>query len=217
MSASLNTLRIDCLQGSDCASHHDQEWGDRQRSGISVLFGCSPVTQHHCRSLGRYGSHPHESPYCCTVAHSRLIPSGYNAPQNLQNYAIYLDTRIRAYRDLKHDAIRVQSESNRDMRNSAAIEEDKQHDQQERSRRFGRRRARDSDEANGSMSGPTRSKTIAGRKLRVMTVEKGLLRETKIVQKMIDALVETRVRPLLILDVHQANLRYTIASSTLTT
>ena len=38
-----------------------------------------------------------------------------------------------------------------------------------------------------------RSKTIAGRKLRVMTVEKGLLRETKIVQKMIDGLVECRV------------------------
>lgn len=30
-----------------------------------------------------------------------------------------------------------------------------------------------------------------------MTVEKGLLRETKIVQKMIDALVETRVRSFL--------------------
>lgn len=33
-----------------------------------------------------------------------------------------------------------------------------------------------------------------GRKLRVMTVEKGLLRETRVVQKMIDALVECRVR-----------------------
>jgi phosphatidylinositol-binding clathrin assembly protein len=39
-----------------------------------------------------------------------------------------------------------------------------------------------------------RSKTITGRKLRVMTVEKGLLRETKVVQKMIDSLVECRVR-----------------------
>ncbi|KAF8637605.1 hypothetical protein AX17_002674 [Amanita inopinata Kibby_2008] len=37
-----------------------------------------------------------------------------------------------------------------------------------------------------------RSKTIMGRKLRSMTVEKGLLRETKIVQRMIDALVECR-------------------------
>ena len=119
---------------------------------------------------------------------------GYNAPQNLQNYAVYLDTRIRAYRDLKHDAIRVQSETNRDMRNSAAIEEDRQHEYDKRSR-FGRRKGRDSDEGFGgsSSSGPQRSKTIAGRKLRIMTVEKGLLRETKIVQKQIDALVETRV------------------------
>ncbi|KAI0683970.1 ANTH domain-containing protein [Cytidiella melzeri] len=118
---------------------------------------------------------------------------GYNAPQNLQNYAIYLDTRIKAYRDLKHDAIRVQSETNRDMRNSAAIEEDKQFDHEKKSR-FGRRKGRDTDEGIGSLpgGGPQRSKTIVGRKLRVMTVEKGLLRETKIVQKQIDALVETR-------------------------
>ncbi|KAI0083855.1 ANTH domain-containing protein [Irpex rosettiformis] len=118
---------------------------------------------------------------------------GYNAPQNLQNYAIYLDTRIRAYRDLKHDAIRVQSETNRDMRNSAAIEEDRLHEYDRRSR-FGKRRGRDSDEGSNGLSGsgPQRSKTIAGRKLRVMTVEKGLLRETKIVQKQIDSLVETR-------------------------
>jgi len=40
---------------------------------------------------------------------------------------------------------------------------------------------------------PTRSKTIMGRKLRSMTVEKGLLRETKVVHRMIDALVECRV------------------------
>lgn len=111
----------------------------------------------------------------------------------MQNYAVYLDTRIRAYRDLKHDAIRVQSESNRDMRNSAAIEEDRQVEQHER-KRFGRRKARDSDEGTHASSGPQRSKTIAGRKLRVMTVEKGLLRETKVAQKMIDSLVECRVR-----------------------
>lgn len=44
--------------------------------------------------------------------------------------------------------------------------------------------------SNGSLG---RSKTIAGRKLKVMTVEKGLLRETKIVQKQIDALLECKV------------------------
>ena len=38
-------------------------------------------------------------------------------------------------------------------------------------------------------------RTIMGRKLRIMTVEKGLLRETKVVQKMMDALVECRVSP----------------------
>jgi hypothetical protein len=40
---------------------------------------------------------------------------------------------------------------------------------------------------------PQRSKTIMGRKLRIMSVEKGLLRETKTVQTMIDTLVECRV------------------------
>ena len=44
---------------------------------------------------------------------------------------------------------------------------------------------------------PDRRKTIVGRKLRIMTVEKGLLRETKVVQKMVDALCECRVRFLL--------------------
>ena len=131
------------------------------------------------------------------------FPPGYQAPQNLQNYAIYLDTRIKAYRELKHDAIRVQSETNRDMRNSAAIEEDRVHEQQHERRRFGRRKGRDSDDgAPSSSSTPQRSKTIAGRKLRVMTVEKGLLRETKIVQKMIDSLVECRVRSTLICFIH---------------
>jgi phosphatidylinositol-binding clathrin assembly protein len=96
----------------------------------------------------------------------------------MKNYALYLDTRIRAYRELKHDAIRVQAESNRDMRNTSAIEEDMS-------------------KGGKPPSAPSRSKTIMGRKLRVMTVEKGLLRETRIVHKMIDALVECRVTPFL--------------------
>ncbi|KAK7056263.1 hypothetical protein VNI00_002816 [Paramarasmius palmivorus] len=104
---------------------------------------------------------------------------GYATPQNLQNYALYLDSRIRAYRDLKHDAIRVQAESNRDMRNSANIEDDGY-------------RGRSGSANKGNTQGPTRSKTIMGRKLRVMTVEKGLLRETKAVHRMIDTLVECR-------------------------
>lgn len=93
------------------------------------------------------------------------------------------------------------------MRNSAAIEEDRQ-DHTEK-KRFGRRKGRESDESPQQSSSVQRSKTIAGRKLRVMTVEKGLLRETKIVQKMIDSLVECRVRlgihllPLLVADLPQ--------------
>jgi hypothetical protein len=109
--------------------------------------------------------------------------SGYAAPENLQNYASYLNSRIRAYHDLKHDAVRVQAESNRDMRNSNSIEEDS----------YRSRKTKAAPPPYAS-SGPTRSKTIMGRKLRVMTVEKGLLRETKAVHRMIDALVECRVR-----------------------
>ena len=109
--------------------------------------------------------------------------TGYSTPQNLQNYATYLNTRIRAYRDLKHDAIRVQSESNRDLRNQNSIEED--------NNVRGRRKGRDAPKP--PAPGPGRSKTIMGRKLRMMTVEKGLLRETKIVQQMIATLLECRV------------------------
>ncbi|KAI1785676.1 ANTH-domain-containing protein [Ganoderma leucocontextum] len=111
---------------------------------------------------------------------------GYQAPQNLQNYSKYLDARIRAYRELKHDAIRVQSETNRDMRNSAAID-----DELEESRSSRNKRGKNS-APQPSSGGMQRSKTMAGRKLRIMTVEKGLLRETKIVQKVVDSLVECR-------------------------
>jgi hypothetical protein len=106
---------------------------------------------------------------------------GYSTPENLQNYARYLDSRIKAYGHLKHDAIRVQADTNRDMRNSAVIEDSSM-----------RRRGA------SAPPGPARSKTITGRKLRSMTVEKGLLRETKAVHRMIDALIECRVNPLFI-------------------
>lgn len=113
--------------------------------------------------------------------------SGYNAPQNLQHYALYLDSRIRAYRELKHDAIRVQSETNRDMRVNNSIEADKVY-------------ADVPKPSSTKSKGHQRSKTTIGRKLRMMTVEKGLLRETKAVQKMIDALVECRVGTQTIMD-----------------
>jgi len=105
---------------------------------------------------------------------TQSLSTGHPLPENLSNYAVYIETRARAYRDLQHDAIRVQSESNRDRRLSMAI-------------------------GSGSGGGPSsngqpnRSKTVVGRKLRVMTVEKGLLRETKIVQKQVDALLGCRV------------------------
>ncbi|KAF8329537.1 ANTH domain-containing protein [Cantharellus anzutake] len=95
---------------------------------------------------------------------------GYRAPENLARYASYLESRIRAFKDLKHDAIRVQSDSNRDHRVGLI----------------------DEDGFSYPGSGISRSKTIVGRKLRVMTVEKGLLRETKIVQSMIDTLIECK-------------------------
>ena len=107
------------------------------------------------------------------------MPSvGYTPPENLSSYALYLDIRVRSYKDLKHDPIRVQSESNRDLRVSM---EDS--------------RPRSSNGAGGSSSNPglQRGKTIMGRKLRVMTVEKGLLRETKIVQKIVDMLLDCQV------------------------
>lgn len=53
-----------------------------------------------------------------------------------------------------------------------------------------------SERSKPASAGVSRSKTVMGRKLRVMTVEKGLLRETKAVHRMIDALVECRVRRL---------------------
>jgi hypothetical protein len=104
--------------------------------------------------------------------------TGYTAPENLKSYAMYMETRIKAYATLRHDAIRVQSESNRDHRASG---EDG----------FGGRRTRGGGSGGGGMS---RSKTIAGRKLRQMTVEKGLLRETKIVQRMVTSLLSCKVR-----------------------
>jgi hypothetical protein len=39
--------------------------------------------------------------------------TGYSATQSLKSYAMYLDSRITCYRALKHDPIRVQSENNR--------------------------------------------------------------------------------------------------------
>jgi hypothetical protein len=96
--------------------------------------------------------------------------SGHSLTENVSSYAGYLESRIRAYRDLKHDIIRIQNESNREDRMS------------------GGESSRPTNQSNSS-----RNKSGNGKKLRQMTVEKGLLRETKSVQRQIDALLQCKV------------------------
>jgi len=175
------------LQGASRSPYHDSEWSNRQCASIFVFLRGSTVKERCRRSMGRCVLCPCSQPKTSfdRLERAHTFLSGYNAPRNLQHYALYLDTRIRAYRDLKHDAIRVQSETNRDMRLSMSIEDD------------ARQKRRYTPEEDGvrSSSDSAKRRTILGRKLRVMTVEKGLLRETRVVQKMMDALVECRVSP----------------------
>ncbi|KAG8824189.1 hypothetical protein FRC19_002301 [Serendipita sp. 401] len=98
----------------------------------------------------------------------RHITNGHN-DGNISSYAGYLEARIRVYRDLRHDVIRVQNETNREERISGGDS---------------------SRETNGG--GVSRSKTVNARKLRHLTVEKGLLRETKGVQLQIHALLQCK-------------------------
>jgi len=98
---------------------------------------------------------------------NKLWIVGHFLSENLSSYAAYLECRIRAYRDLRHDIIKVQNETNREERLSGS-------------------------ENRGA--GTSRSQNTSGKKLRQMTVEKGLLRETKIVQRQIDALLQCKVR-----------------------
>lgn len=100
------------------------------------------------------------------MLHIVLGYMAHSLSENLSNYAAYIDTRVRGYRDLKHDIIRIQNENNREERLSGG----------ESSR-----------QTNGSSSS-------RGKKLRQMTVEKGLLRETKGVQRQIDSLLQCKVR-----------------------
>lgn len=76
---------------------------------------------------------------------------GVRPPSNMTTYAYYLDTRIKSFRDLRHDLVFSQTESNR------------------RSTGLG---------ANSK-----------ARRLRHLPVEKGLLREVKQVQRILDALI----------------------------
>jgi len=173
------------LQGSHRPPYNDSEWRNRQYTSILVFVRCPTAKECRRWPMGRYELCPCSPPNSslCPFQPAHTFLSGYNAPKNLQHYALYLDTRIRAYRDLKHDAIRVQSETNRDIRLSMSIEEDA---------RQSRKYTPEEDRFQSS-SDSSRRKTIMGRKLRVMTVEKGLLRETKVVQKMMDSLIECKV------------------------
>jgi len=92
----------------------------------------------------------------------------HSLSENMSSYAAYLDMRVRAYRDLKHDIIRIQNENNREERISGG-------------------------ESSRQTNGVGSSR---GKKLRQMSVEKGLLRETKGVQRQIDSLLQCKVRHL---------------------
>src|SRR5258707_2491461 len=168
------------VQGAHRSPYHDSERRNGQCTSVFVLFGGFAIKERGRWSMGRYAfcAWSHSIISLCWMEQAHTSISGYNAPTNLQHYALYLDTRIRSYRELKHDAIRVQSETNRDLRLSMSLEDDARHN-----RKY----------SPGEAAGASRRKTIMGRKLRIMTVEKGLLRETKVVQKLMDALVECRV------------------------
>ena len=168
------------VQGAHRSPYHDSERRDGQCTSVFVLFGGFAIKERGRWSMGRYAfcAWSHSIISLCWMEQAHTSISGYNAPTNLQHYALYLDTRIRSYRELKHDAIRVQSETNRDLRLSMSLEDDARHN-----RKY----------SPGEAAGASRRKTIMGRKLRIMTVEKGLLRETKVVQKLMDSLVECRV------------------------
>ena len=87
----------------------------------------------------------------------------YNNSQNILSYSNYLDVRIRCFNNLKHDVIQSHSSSGY-SRSSVSYK-------------------------------PRSSIDPTGRpnQLRLLTVEKGLLREVKEVQKLIEALTACRV------------------------
>lgn len=88
---------------------------------------------------------------------------GYSATKTLQTYAIYLEARIVAYKNLRHDPIRVQSENNSNRMSMAGT-------------------------AGGGGGAGGRA-----RKLNSLTVDKGLLREVREVQKIVGCLIQCRV------------------------
>lgn len=92
---------------------------------------------------------------------------GYSATKTLQTYAIYLEARITAYKNLRHDPIRVQSENNSNRMSMAG--------------------------GAGTGGGAGGSAGGRARKLNSLTVDKGLLREVREVQKIVGCLIQCRV------------------------
>ena len=94
---------------------------------------------------------------------------GHDSAQNLSKYASYLDRRIRTYGALHYDIIRDKAER-RGERSLCIV-------------------LPTSYAAKGERDG------IKGcNRLRTITVEKGLLRETTLLQKQMDSLAECKVR-----------------------
>ena len=95
---------------------------------------------------------------------------GYSPPSNMGSYANYLDVRVKSWREMKHDVLRIQTESNRRSDGLGAGCE------------F------------SHVAGTSTDAPAKARRLRHLPVEKGLLREVKQVQRVLDALVMCRVR-----------------------
>lgn len=103
-------------------------------------------------------------------------------------YAHYLQTRITAYKELKHDVVRVQAENNRasiyrNQTEGVSGQSVSVHPFERPSHRLSR------------IVWVYHFDAERARKLKSLTVEKGLLRETQQVQKVIDSLVKCEVSP----------------------
>ena len=96
----------------------------------------------------------------------------------MSSYAKYLDSRIAAFKILKHDVVRVQNESNR--------RSDGQSGACELLALFGSTPNPDIYELKLTFQ-------AKARRLRHLSVEKGLLREVKAIQRVLDSLVLCKV------------------------
>lgn len=88
----------------------------------------------------------------------------------MSKYAGYLDSRIRAWRELKHDLVKVQADSNKRSDGLGAACTSTSHEPWEGA-----------------------DEKAKARRLRHLPVEKGLLREVQQVQKVLDALLLCKV------------------------